>query len=61
VSVKKCLLSLAMTSVRPCEPIAWVWHEGNDPIGHGPIAVVDVMDVHLPRSTLSVRFTGTLT
>ncbi|KIJ97508.1 hypothetical protein K443DRAFT_681456 [Laccaria amethystina LaAM-08-1] len=31
----------------PCEPIAWIWHKGgNDPIGHHPIAVVDVVDVH---------------
>ena len=33
----------------PCEPIAWIWHEGNDPIGHRTIAVVDVVDVHLPE------------
>jgi len=33
----------------PCEPIAWIWHEGNDPIGHHTIAVVDVVDVHLPE------------
>ena len=26
----------------PCEPIARIWHNGNDPIGHHPIAVVDV-------------------
>ena len=31
-----------------CEPIAWVWREGNDPVGRRPIAVVDVVDVHLP-------------
>ena len=33
----------------PCEPIAWIWHKGNDPIGHRPIAVVDVVDVDLPE------------
>ena len=33
----------------PCEPIAWVWHEGDDPIKHLPIAIVDVVDVHLPH------------
>ena len=33
----------------PCEPIAGVWHEGNDPIGRHPIAIVDVVDVHLPE------------
>ena len=26
----------------PCEPIAGIWHKGNDPIGRHPIAVVDV-------------------
>ena len=30
-----------------CEPIAWVWCEGNDPVGRRPIAVVGVVDVHL--------------
>ena len=33
----------------PCEPIAWIWHEGNDPIRCCTIAVVDVVDVHLPE------------
>ena len=33
----------------PCEPIAGVWHEGNDSIGRHPIAVVDVVDVYLPE------------
>jgi hypothetical protein len=33
----------------PCEPIARVWHKGNDPIGRRPIAVVDVVDVDLPE------------
>ena len=32
-----------------CEPIAGIWHEGNDPIGRRPIAVVDVVDVDLPE------------
>ena len=31
----------------PCEPIAGVWHEGNDSIGRHPIAVIDVVDVYL--------------
>ena len=31
----------------PCEAIAWVWREGDDPIERLPIAVVDVVDVHL--------------
>ena len=33
----------------PCEPIALVWHEGDDPIDRRPIAVVDIVDVHLPH------------
>ena len=33
----------------PCEAIAWVWREGDDPIKRRPIAVVDVVDVHLPH------------
>ena len=44
-----------------CEPIAWVWREGDDPIECLPIAVVDVVDVHLPHVILSAAFTGTLT
>ena len=33
----------------PCEPITWIWHDGNDPIRHRPIAVVDVVDLDLPE------------
>ena len=33
----------------PCEPIAWVWREGDDPVRHRPIAVVNVVDVNLPE------------
>ena len=33
----------------PCEPIAWVWREGDDPIGRRPNAVVGAVDVHLPK------------
>ena len=29
-----------------CEPIAWIWHKGNDSIGRRPI---DVVDAHLPE------------
>ena len=25
-----------------CEPIARIWHKGNDPIGHRPTAIIDV-------------------
>ena len=32
-----------------CEAIAWVRREGDDPIERLPIAVVDVVDVHLPH------------
>ena len=24
-----------------CEPIARIWHKGNDPIGRRPIAIID--------------------
>ena len=30
----------------PCEPIAWIWHEGNDAIRCHPTAIIDV---HLPE------------
>jgi hypothetical protein len=33
----------------PCEPRAWIWHQGNDPIGCGPIAIIAVVDVDLPE------------
>ena len=39
----------------PCESIAWVWREGNDPIERRPIAVVDVVDVHL-REIRTISF-----
>ena len=29
-----------------CEPTAWIWHEGHDPIGRGPITII-VVDVDL--------------
>ena len=45
-----------------CEPIAGVWHEGNDSIGRRPIVVVDV---HLPEipaiSLLGGHLTALLT
>jgi hypothetical protein len=43
----------------PCEPIAWVWHEGNDPIGRRPIDVVD--DSYLPEIHAIRLFGGYLT
>ena len=33
----------------PCEAIAWVWREGDDPVRRRPIAVVNVVDVNLPE------------
>ena len=30
-----------------CEPIARIWHKGNDPIGCRPVAIIVVVDVHL--------------
>ena len=41
----------------PCEPIAGVWHEGNDSIGRHPIAVIDVVDVYL-REIHLINFAG---
>jgi len=32
-----------------CKPIAWIWHKGNDPIGCCPVAIIVVVDVHLPE------------
>ena len=32
-----------------CEPIAWVWGEGDDPVRRRLIAVVNVVDVNLPE------------
>ena len=31
----------------PCEPVAWIGHKGNNPIGRRPIGVVDVVDIDL--------------
>ena len=45
---RKVLLQFGDDFCTACEPIAGVWHEGNDPIGHRTIAVVDLVDVHLP-------------
>ena len=33
----------------PCEPIARIWHEGNDPIGRRSVAIVEVVQVDLPE------------
>ena len=41
------LLQLSDDFCTACEPIARIWHKGNDPIGHRPIAIV--VDVHLPK------------
>ena len=30
-----------------CEPSAWVWCEGDDPVRRSPFAVVGIVDVHL--------------
>ena len=42
-----------------CEPVAGVWHEGNDPFRRCPIAGVDVVDVHLPEIN-AIRLLGGL-
>ena len=38
----------------PCEPIARIWHKGNDPIRRRTIAVVGAADVDLPEITISL-------
>ena len=42
----------------PCEPIARIWHKGNDPIGRRPIAVLDVVDLHPPEIHKSACLIG---
>ena len=32
-----------------CEPTAWIWHKGNDPIRRRPVAITVVVDVYLPE------------
>ena len=39
----------------PCEPIARIWHKGNDPIGHRPIATVDIDLQEVQRHQLAER------
>ena len=39
----------------PCEPIARIWHKGNDPIGHCPIGIVDVVDDLPEIHTISLQ------
>ena len=43
---KEMLPQFGDDSCVACEPIARIWHEGNDPIGHRPITIIDV---HLPE------------
>ena len=31
------------------EPVAWIWHKGNDPIARRPIAII-VVDVDLQET-----------
>ena len=35
-------LELADDLCAACEPVAWIWHKRNDPIGHRPAAIIDV-------------------
>ena len=52
---KKVPLQFGNDFCPPCEPIAWVWREGDaNPIGRCPIAVVDVVDVHLQEIHVSL-------
>ena len=39
---KKMPLEFGNDFCMPCEPIAGIWHKGNDPIRRHPIAMVDV-------------------
>ena len=43
---KKMLPQFGDDFYAACEPIARIWHKGNEPIGRCPIAVIDV---HLPE------------
>ena len=62
------LLQLSDDFCTACELIARIWHKGNDPIGHRPIAIV--VDVHLlkvhaislvHRNTYMITILGLLT
>ena len=46
---RKMLLEFGDDFCLPCEPVAWVWHKGNRCIGWRPVAIADVVDVHLPE------------
>ena len=43
------LLEFSNNFCAACEPVARIWHKGNDPIGRRPIAIV-VVDVDLQET-----------
>ena len=45
ICVEKMPLELSNDFRAACEPIARIWHKGNDPIGHRPIAIIVVDDL----------------
>ena len=60
---RKMLLKFGDDFCTACEPIAWIWHKGNDPmVTRHPtaiIAVVDLREIHAIR--LVHRNTYTIT
>ena len=42
ICVEKMPLEFGDDFRAACEPIARIWHEGNDPIGRHPIAIIDI-------------------
>ena len=50
ICIAKMPLEFGNVFCLPCEPIAWIWHEGNDTIRCCPIAMIAVVDVHLPNT-----------
>jgi thiol-disulfide isomerase/thioredoxin len=61
ICVEKMLLEFGNDFCPPCKPIAWIWHEGDDPIRHHPIAIIVVVDVHLRQIHALSWFTRTFT
>ena len=47
ICVGKLALELGDDIGPPCEPIAWIWHKGNDPIRFCSIAITAVVHLDL--------------
>ena len=41
-----------------CEPFAQIWHNGNDPIGHHPIAIIVVVVVAVLQEIHAIGLFG---